>query len=99
MHQRLDTDRPLFLLAASIIAGPFTERAFVNQIVRMHKAFERDLGISRNRKPCARAHDHVYRFSEKAAGHVILILAVGNFQPRYHEPVSYTHLTLPTNRE
>ena len=28
-----------------------------------------------------------------------IAVSLGWYRPKYHEPVSYTHLTLPTNRE
>ena len=85
VHEGFDADHRLLLQAAGVIAGPFAERAFVAQVVRMNEAFEGDLGMRRNRQPGARPGDHLDRLADQPAGHVVLVLAVGDFEAGNHE--------------
>ena len=85
IHHGLDADRRLLLQAAGVIAGPFAERAFVDLVVRMDEALERDLGMRRDRQAGLRPHDHLHRLAQQPAGGVVLVLAVRNFQARDHE--------------
>ena len=55
MPEGLDADRRLELAAAGIIAGPFAERPFVDQVVLMDETFEGDLGFGGNRQAGRRA--------------------------------------------
>src|SRR3954464_12228094 len=55
MHEGLDADCGLFLQASGVIAGPFAERPFLNEIVRMHESFERYFRMRWNWQPRPRA--------------------------------------------
>src|SRR4029079_13856591 len=48
-------------------------------------ALEGDLRMRRNRQTGARPDDDIDGFPDKAARHVVLVLAVRDFQPGYHE--------------
>ncbi len=54
MRQSFDPHHRFRLLAGDVAAAPPAERAFVEQIVRMDEAFERDLGMGGDRQPGAR---------------------------------------------
>src|SRR5258708_1202447 len=53
-HEGFEWDAGLFLQPAGVIAGPFAERPFGDQITRMHEAFEGDFGVGGNGKAGAR---------------------------------------------
>ena len=85
MHERLDPDRRFGMHVARVIAGPFAERAFIDHVIRVDIAFERDLGIGRYRQAGLRHVDDLDTLADQATGTVIFILAIGHFQPGDHE--------------
>ena len=85
VHEGLDADRRLFLQAAGVVAGPFAERAFVQQIVRMDETLEGDFGMRGDRQAGARPGDDFDRLADQAAGGVEFVLAVGDFEAGDHE--------------
>src|SRR6185437_15041593 len=56
-HHRFDADHRLLLQAAGVVAGPFAERSFVDPVVWMDEALERDLGVRRDRQSGLRPED------------------------------------------
>src|SRR5262245_1695054 len=51
----------------------------------MSKSFEGDFGVRRNRQSSAGAVNDIDRFADQATRNIVLVLAVGHFQPGYHE--------------
>ncbi len=74
-----------FFSSSGVIAGPLPERAFVDQIVRMEKALEGDLGVRWNWQAGLRPGDYFDRLADQAAGGVVFVLAVRDFQAGDHE--------------
>ena len=64
---RFDADRRLLFLAAGVIAGPFAEWAFIEQIVGTDEALKRDFRMRRNRQSGAWPCDDLNRLSDQAA--------------------------------
>src|SRR5262249_33052048 len=58
VHEGLDPDHGLLLLATGVIAGPFPERTLIHDIVGMNEAFEHDLGMGRDWEVGPWALDH-----------------------------------------
>ena len=85
MHEGLDADRGLLLQAAGVVAGPFAERAFVDQVVGMDEALEGDLRVRRDRQAGRGPVITSHRLAEQAAGRVVFVLAVRNFEAGDHE--------------
>ena len=85
VHHGLDADGGLGAAAARVIAGPFAQRAFLDDVVGIDIALEGDLGVGGHGHAGLGHADGLDRFAEDAARRLELALAIGNFEARQHE--------------
>src|SRR4029450_4902088 len=71
--------------AASVMPGPFAERAFRMHAVGRHVAFKHDLGVGWERQPGDLAAHHLDRAPAQAAHKIEFEYAIGRFQPAEEE--------------
>src|SRR5262249_31336163 len=80
MHEAFNTNGWLLLEPARVVAGPFTERAFIDEVIERDIAFERDLGVGRDRQAGDRSRNGLDRLTEQPAGRVVFVLAIGDLE-------------------
>ena len=72
----LDIEDRLLADVAGVVAGPLTERPLLLALLRIHKAFQRDLRVRRDGKAGDLARNDLHRFAAQAAHDVVLADAV-----------------------
>src|SRR5262249_42181494 len=88
--ERLHADCRALLHAAGVVAGPFTEGAFHDEIAFVDEALECDLGFRRNGQARLRSLDDADRLADEAACGIVLVLAVRNLDAG-HRPQARMH--------